>query len=307
MKQLLKTTDSYIQKLSSVGIKTPTDLLWHLPRAYEDRTVIKTIEQLTMDNSVQTVKVQIVKKQFIRTVRGKQLVEMQAIDEHEHRVMLRFLNMAYLIKTIAANSWYYVVGTPLYEKGQWMYRHPELIEAQASSSASDAHRIGSIYPVYAELQGISRQWFHKKIYENLEELIAESIDIMPAEIVDQYGFVSLQEMFRVLHAPQSFEALHNAKERIYFTKLLQRQLNAQLTKQSLQHAQQTSSPDRLVVKSLLEHLPFELTTAQKRCIKEIIEAVHGPVTMLKLLQGDVGSGKTIVAATAAYYLIQKTQ
>jgi len=58
---------------------------------------------------------------------------------------------------------------------------------------------------------------------------------------------------------------------------------------------------------LLEHLPFELTTAQKRCIKEIIEAVHGPVTMLKLLQGDVGSGKTIVAATAAYYLIQKTQ
>jgi RecG-like helicase len=56
---------------------------------------------------------------------------------------------------------------------------------------------------------------------------------MPAEIINQYGFVSLQEMFRVLHAPQSFEALHNAKERIYFTKLLQRQLNAQLTKQSL--------------------------------------------------------------------------
>jgi ATP-dependent DNA helicase RecG len=92
---------------------------------------------------------------------------------------------------------------------------------------------------------------------------------------------------------------------LYIIKLLQRQLNAIITKQNYQHRLKESPPHRETIRDFLPHISFELTGAQKRVVKEIIEELHGPVTMMKLLQGDVGSGKTIVAAIAAWYVIQQ--
>lgn len=112
-------------------------------------------------------------------------------------------------------------------------------------------------------------------------------------------------MFKILHAPQNFDEIAYAKQRIYFTKLLQRQLTSLVTKLSYQHSQPATSPDWELVKTFVDRLSFVLTTAQKRCIKQTIEEMHGPVTMMKLLQGDVGSGKTVVAAAAAWYVTQK--
>lgn len=130
------------------------------------------------------------------------------------------------------------------------------------------------------------------------------VDPLPADVVQKRELCSLQEMFDILHAPTSFAALDRARHRLYVMKLLQRQLNALITKQTYQQHLSTSSPDRQIVRELLEHIPFALTNAQKRVTKEIIEELHGPVTMMKLLQGDVGSGKTIVAALAAWYIIK---
>lgn len=112
-------------------------------------------------------------------------------------------------------------------------------------------------------------------------------------------------MFQSLHAPSTFAEIDRARQRIYTTKLLQRQLNAQIAKQQYQHILSTTPPERHWVSDLLEHVPFELTGAQKKAIKQIIEEMHGPVTMMKLLQGDVGSGKTIVAAVAARYVLKQ--
>ena len=110
-------------------------------------------------------------------------------------------------------------------------------------------------------------------------------------------------MFASLHDPQNFDEIAHARERIYTTKLLQWQLNSLLTKQTYQQAHPTSIPDWEFVRTSIAHLPFTLTNAQKRAIKEIIEELHGPVTMMKLLQGDVGSGKTIVAGIISWYLL----
>lgn len=116
LKQLLKTTEQYVQILKTAGIATPQDVLRYLPRTYEDRTQIKTIDQLVADGSVQTVKVQIIKKGMITTPKRKKLIQMSGVDEHGQTVTLSFLNMTYVLRNTKTKHRYYVVGTPQEEK-----------------------------------------------------------------------------------------------------------------------------------------------------------------------------------------------
>jgi len=303
LKKLLKTTQPQMDKLASVSVTTPQDVLWLLPRAYEDRSQIKTIQDLVIDGSVQTIKAKIIKKSFITTPKKKKLVEIQLLDENEHKVTARFLNMTYIMRSVMVDQWYYIVGVPQYDKGQRTYRHPEFVPAQATVGEDGA--IWWLYPIYPELQGITRQWFYKKIHQALPELLETIRDPLPEAFLQNWKLVWLREMFQLLHAPTSFDQIDTARQRIYTTKLLQRQLNSIVTKQYYQHTLSETPPERHRVSDLLEHVPFELTGAQKKAIKQVIEEMHGPVTMMKLLQGDVGSGKTIVAAAATRYVLKQ--
>lgn len=292
-----------MEKLAAAGIRTPEQLLWCLPRTYEDRSQIKTIEELLTDGSVQTVRVKVVKKSMIVTPKRKKLVDIQLVDEHEHRAMARFLHVTSVMRTVMVDQRYYVIGKPEYAKGQWTYRHPELVPTDAPDGENGA--VGGIYPIYPELQWITRHRFYKKIAGALPTLLSTVRDPLPADFLTKRDLVDLPTMFQSLHAPQDFEQIKKARTRIYTLKLLQRQLNALITKQMYQARLQESPPDREIVRDLLQHVPFALTWAQKRVVKEIIEEVHGPVTMMKLLQWDVWSGKTIVAAIVAWYILQK--
>ncbi|MDP2670163.1 MAG: DEAD/DEAH box helicase [bacterium] len=305
-KQLLKTTEQYIQILKTGGISTPQELLWYLPRTYEDRTQIKTIDQLVRDGTVQTVKVEITKKSMITTPKRKKLIQMTGVDEKGQTVHLGFLNMTYVLRNTKTKQRYYVVGSPIYDKSKRTYRHPELVPAQAPSP-SEEHKVGSIYPIYSELQGISAGRFHKKIYEHLDELLVHITDPLPPAFLQKYHLPDLPAALRELHAPQDLAAVEHAQSRIYFGKLLQRQLISLTHKLSYQQPKTTDQPDREGIKGFLSHLPFELTKAQKKSLKEIIDDLHSGRSMLRLLQGDVGSGKTIVAAVAAWYIITKNK
>lgn len=240
---------------------------------------------------------------MIVTPKRKKLIDIQLIDEHEHRAMARFLHVTSVMRTVLVDQRYYVIWKPEYDKGQRTYWHPELVPTDAPDGENGA--VGGIYSVYPELQGITRHWFYKKIAGALPELLKSIHDPLPEAFLKQRDVVDMKEMFQTLHAPMSFESIQKARARIYTIKLLQRQLNALITKQQYQTRLQESPPDWDLVRDFLPKIPFELTGAQKRVVKEIIEEMHGPVTMMKLLQGDVGSGKTIVAAIAARYILQK--
>ncbi len=112
-------------------------------------------------------------------------------------------------------------------------------------------------------------------------------------------------MIEGLHFPKNPETLKQAQRRLYFDRLLNIQLVSQLSKQHYISTQPTQEANRNVVKEFLSTLPYELTGAQKKALKEIIDDMNGPTTMMKLLQGDVGSGKTVVATAAARYSIKQ--
>lgn len=136
-------------------------------------------------------------------------------------------------------------------------------------------------------------------------------EYLPEEFLKKFGLVDVQTMVRQLHFPDSKELLTIAQERLYFDRLLRIQLHALMSKQSYEESLPVSNktiatqPNFDHIKEFIASLPFELTTAQKKVIKENIEALHTGKPMMRLLQGDVGSGKTIVAATIAYYIIQE--
>ena len=134
-------------------------------------------------------------------------------------------------------------------------------------------------------------------------------EYLPDEFLDQFGLLDVQTTIHNMHFPESEDLLQMAQQRVYFDRLLRIQLHALLARQEYQDSTRQpethGTPDFDIIKEFIASLPFSLTTAQKKVIKENIEALHSGKPMMRLLQGDVGSGKTIVAAIIGYYIIQK--
>lgn len=178
-------------------------------------------------------------------------------------------------------------------------------------SNQDSHNIGRLYPIYPEMLGIKSGWFAKKIWENLYFIEQEYTEYLPEEFRKEFDLLKISEAIRNIHYPTDMDMLWKAKYRIYFDRLLKIQLQSSMYKESYTLWSNTydknedNQIDRDIVKSFQEQLSFELTTDQKKVIKQIIEDFHIDRSMIRLLQWDVWSGKTIVALICAYYIIKR--
>lgn len=134
-------------------------------------------------------------------------------------------------------------------------------------------------------------------------------EYLPDEFLKEFWLLDVQTTIRNMHFPDSEDLLQMAQQRVYFDRLLRIQLHALLARQEYQDTSISTNqhwiPDFDIIKEFIASLPFELTTAQKKVIKENIESLHSGKPMMRLLQWDVGSGKTIVAAIIGYYIIKK--
>ena len=304
-KSLLKTTPKFINILAEHGIYEPKDLLWYFPRTYEDRRDIKPLSLLTYDWSVEITKGKVTKKSLIRTPRWKRLATIEFIDEQENKWLIQALNGQYLIRSTKTNTRYYIIWKPQHEWGKVVFRFPELIEALDTKDL--AGQVGCIYPVYSDMAGIKSTWFGKKIPSVAQQALHDVVDTYPANFYKKYDLMPLQDMLRTLHYPETIADTTIAKKTVFFKRLLRVQLHSIVQKQLYQWSQeiQKEAIDRELIKQFTSTLPFELTNAQKKSLKQIIENIHEPKAMLRLLQWDVGSWKTVVAAAAARYTIQK--
>ena len=187
---------------------------------------------------------------------------------------------------------------------QAKYNTPDRVQKKLDDTFFQTNRI---YPVYPELLGIKASWFAKRIWDNKQLIPQLFPEYLPESIVREADIMGYTEAIQSMHYPESMEDALRAQRRIAFDKLLGAQLSSQMQKRMYQEGGvfDTQPVDWDVVKSIVDALPFALTQAQKKCVKSIIENLHEPHAMLRLLQGDVGSGKTVVAAIAAYYVVKK--
>jgi ATP-dependent DNA helicase RecG len=196
------------------------------------------------------------------------------------------------------------VKNPGQQKNNWVYNWLD-----TSLRSVWQRNIDRIYPIYSKILGISPSWIARNMRKAIWVIPEYFKEYLPDEFLKEFGLLDVQTTIRNIHFPDSEDLLQMAQQRVYFDRLLRIQLHALLARQEYQHTSigehDHGTPDFDIIKEFIASLPFELTTAQKKVIKENIESLHSGKPMMRLLQWDVGSGKTIVAAIIGYYIIKK--
>ncbi len=334
LKALLKTTPKYISILEKNGILTIKDFLQHFPRTYEDRSTIRPLDELQVnEKGIAATKGHILSKSIFARG-GKRIYDIKFVDEKGNKGAISIFNSWFLASKIHENKWYIIVGKPTMKFNKITFSHPDVIETEApeeeiensefriqndeedslepkiqnSKLPTETYNTGRIFPIYSELNGISPGRFAQKMRSVLDKVDTVFHEYLPQELIKKFWLPGVCETIKAMHYPESFKQQKNANMRIFFDRLLRVQLYSLINRQNYQQEKQGFIWEeimRAIVKEITEKLPFTLTTAQKKVIKNITENIHEPKPMLRLLQGDVGSGKTVVAATSAYYMHKK--
>uniref|UniRef100_A0A7C2P6N9 ATP-dependent DNA helicase RecG n=1 Tax=candidate division WOR-3 bacterium TaxID=2052148 RepID=A0A7C2P6N9_UNCW3 len=288
------------QLLKKLDILTVYDLLYFAPRRYEDRTQITKISQLTPNTNC-TVRGYVV---LIgpRKMIGKEGASI--IIEDESGWVEVFWTIPEIAKRFSVGDEVIISGRVSQDKfsGKMVFIHPEY--AIVGKKGIEELIGGSIVPIYPQTENLDTRVIRQIIYNviNDERLVIE--ETLPTFIREKYGLYSRKEAIKKLHFPENFEEAYRARETLVFEEAFYFFLKINWKKeQALKNAVQLN-PKGELTQRFLSSLPFQLTNAQKRVIKDIERDLSSKKPMHRLLQGDVGSGKTIVAIYAMLIAVQ---
>ncbi|HQA02636.1 MAG TPA: ATP-dependent DNA helicase RecG [Thermomonas sp.] len=294
------------EKLAARGLLTLQDLWLHLPRSYEDRTQLTPMSALRAGIVAQTEgRVELVERSF----RGRPVLKVVLVDAGNQRLTLRFFHFrAQQVTQFAKGVRVRVFGTP--RPGQLGL---EIVHPSYRLLDDDEHALSqSLDPVYPEIEGFGAASIRKLIVQALQRLPSEdALELLPSAWLARLRLPSLRQAIVYLHQPPRDanvallqSGLHPAQRRLALEELLAHQLSLRRQRLALQAEGTRALRGSEVLVSKLENaLPFKLTGAQARVYAQLREDLRQPKPMLRLVQGDVGSGKTVVAAMAALLAI----
>lgn len=296
-------------KLQARGLGTLQDLWLHLPLRYEDRTRLTLIEDLRSGVPAQVEgRVMAVE----RGMRYRPMLKVAIEDEGRGTLVLRFFHFRQQqLGQFAVGNRLRCFGTPRPGQLGLEIVHPSY---QVLGRHDDPALGDRLDPVYPAVEGVGPATMRKLILQALERLPDESLlELLPPGWLDGLGLPSLRSALLTVHQPPQdadlsalANGLHPAQRRLALEELLAHHLSLRRQRIALQahHAPPLDGPGRLA-KALLKQLPFALTGAQQRVFKQIRDDLARPSPMLRLVQGDVGSGKTVVAALAAMLAVEQ--
>jgi ATP-dependent DNA helicase RecG len=285
------------KRLAKLGIETVEDLLWHVPRAYMDRSRLSRLDRL-VPGAVQTAVAEVVRARLHRRAGRVSVFEIE-LDDGAGRASAVWFNQPYLYQTIRKGKTLLVHGKVRFYRGL-QFQSPEYEILSAEGPAGALHG-GRIVPIYALTAGISQKQLRLWVQRGLEQLGPRLADPLPEEMRRRLVLPGLSPAFREVHFPEKAGDAEAARDRLAFEEFLCLQLAFGLVKQTRAEPG-TARPLRSsgeLVRRFLAGLPFELTAGQQAVLREITADLRRDRPMNRLLQGDVGSGKTVVAAVAA--------
>lgn len=278
---------------AALGITTLYDLISYFPRAYEDRSRIVPIAELQVDEPACFRAFVTSHPRTAHIRKGLDLTKLTVADETA-RLNLTFFNQSYVADNLEYSREYYFYGTL---NGDYMgYQITNPIFEPVEKPGVLTRRIMPIYPLTA---GLSNNMVSRSVQQALEACLDELPELLPAALRDRYGLCDAVTAYRSIHAPASFEALAEARHRLIFEEFFIFSVGLSLLRSSRGRKERPA----FQIPALAEFeaaLPFSLTGAQRRAIDEIAADLSGGSVMNRLVQGDVGSGKTVVAAAAAW-------
>ncbi len=280
-------------RLARLGVKTVRDLLYFFPRRHLDYSQRRTIAELEIDKEqtiVATVWESHVSK--LGSLRSTEVI----LGDGTGNVRAVWFNQPFLAKNFRTNDLAVISGRVTEFRGQKVFESPEweLLEDR------ELIHTGRLVPVYALTKGLYPRQMRSLVRRAIDEWLWQVSDFLPLELRQRCGLLDLPEAIAQAHYPDSYEAKTEARRRLAFDELFLLQLGVLSKKREWQEGQ-PGNPFHIrqdEVARFVSSLPFSLTKAQQRALHEIFGDLQKPKPMSRLLQGEVGSGKTVVATIA---------
>ncbi len=283
---------SKAKQFANLNIFTLRDLICHFPRGYEDRTKLVTIEKLEVDTPA-CFKAMVMNTPQTRHIRkGLDLTRVQIAD-HTARLTVTFFNNKYAAETLRYGQEYVFYGAV---SGDFIgYNMTNPVFEPLDSQPVTTRRVLPIYPLTA---GLTNAAMLKAVRQALS-VCDPPAEVLPEQVRQEYGILGADRAYSAIHEPSSMAEAELAKKRLIFEEFFVFSAGLALMRAS-RAVKHTKPFENLDLKPFVSALPFSLTGAQRNAIKEILQDLRSGAPMNRLVQGDVGSGKTMVAAAAAY-------
>lgn len=301
LQKALSLSDAATQAFLRAGVANVRDLLLHLPLRYEDRSHLTPIDSLR-DGQMAQIYAQVMSSRIMNARR--KMLQVTIADEAENTLTLQYFHFyPSQLKQFSQHRYGLFYGKVQWSPYGYQMAHPEIHWLKADEYPELSTQL---LPIYGTVKGLTQARWRQAVAK-----VLQAVPLPEADALTEIGFMSVQEALRTLHAPSletSPEALlsagHPARKRLAMEELCAHQISIQEARAQLRlRPAPVLKKDVPLLKQFLAHLPFELTSAQQRVISEISADLASSVPMLRMVQGDVGSGKTIVALCACLQAI----
>lgn len=286
------------EALRKSGIETVRDLLYFLPKDYENYQAAAKIENLRPGKVIIKGKIKSLKTNYTR--RRNFTITEGIIEDETGAIRAVWFNQPYRVKQFDEKKEYYFTGEYAFKAGRYQLQNPSAVLAEDINQEKS-----SFHPIYAQKGGIKSQQF-VKFFDKLRGQFAKIPDLIPTDGAPKFASKNARkEALYKAHFPDTAREVEQARKYLAYEELFELLLAANLSKQENQKLQ--SEPLEFKAentKKLIKSLPFTLTSAQKRATWDILQDLEKKSPMNRLLQGDVGSGKTVVAAISAFQAIK---
>lgn len=279
-----------LEKLNSLNIETVEDLLFYFPRTYEDRTTFLNLKDVQGEVKA-SFKVRVTgvnRNSYIR--RNMHILSFDVEDETGKGIMT-FFNQPFLKNSIKIGGIYNVYGKAVRE------HFITKISSPIAEKAGENLKTGGIVSKYALKKGVT----NNEIVKLIREVNVSLPEVLPDYLIKKYALLSRNIAVKTMHFPDNIETLEKARKRLAFEELFLLQFALLTLKDNNRSEKSIKLKDNPKLKNFMDNLPFKLTEGQDKSLNEIINDLKSEKRMNRLLQGDVGSGKTIVAVIAMYF------
>lgn len=284
--------------LAKLGIETVEDLLFYTPFRYESNLILSKIGETQAGETV-TIQGKVTKTSNVFTRRKLTIQRITAEDE-TGAIECVFFNQRFILSSIHEGDFLSAAGR-IEKFGNKRTLTVRSYEVLADKNASAIHTTGLV-PVYSQTPGLSAKWFRNRIKTLLEQV--QITEYLPNPVVRENHLLGISAAISSIHFPKNPDDAESARTRLAFDELLLKHA-ASLVRKKAWEEKEKAIPFEIKkfepkVRRLIKSLPFELTSAQQKAIEDIFEDLNRETPMNRLLEGDVGSGKTVVAAISAY-------
>lgn len=307
LSEQFRLNDEQRKGLKKLRLETVEDLLWYFPIRYGDTSKSESVRNLVKGEKV-ILFGRIKNLKTEKGFRSKVPMAKAVLEDETGKINIVWFNQPYIAKMIKEDSLVKATGTVSERNGAFYLSNPQIESVAAIPAITGESLFGkageehTFYPVYNETRGLTSNWIYHTIQKIFKEGVHEKVlDYVPSQILEKYSLPSLQSALVWIHAPKSQDHATAARKRFSFEEVFliqlimqkERLINKKLRSLVLSHTEDS-------VKDFISRFPFSLTNGQETAVKSILADFKKGSPMARLLEGDVGSGKTAVAATAAF-------